>query len=313
MNNNNASDREGIPMNLSFFNDGTSPPTSRVPALSLLSDLGTDKGKLLLEEISGKVIENIQKSTISSRLKNMNLSGDPQGGSLEAHRFVNAKSSEYGTARGKGKGELVKARPVVVQINRDREIVEEIEQKDILLFSVNGLLQRRSVNHEKTLIRELERAFFQEAADNSAELVTDKSAIEEVIEAMIQKIETTKNEFVDGVDRDMMNIICNPDFYGQMRNYLDRGTNNAHISTSAESINTFHGVRIESSVYIPATVKAQIMVDGSVAMPVIPRPYTAEKIPLSEAWAVQMFFYYGVKAVTPDLMAKISIDPSRKK
>ena len=33
-------------------------------------------------------------------------------------------------------------------------------------------------------------------------------------------------------------------------------------------------------------------------------PYTAEKIPLSEATAVSLFYHYGTKVVTPDLIFK---------
>ena len=42
------------------------------------------------------------------------------------------------------------------------------------------------------------------------------------------------------------------------------------------------------------------MVDGSIAQPVMSKPYAAERIPMSEAIAVEMFFYYGTKAVTPE-------------
>ena len=46
------------------------------------------------------------------------------------------------------------------------------------------------------------------------------------------------------------------------------------------------------------------MVDGSVAQPVMANPYTAEKIPLSEATAVSLFYHYGTKVVTPVLIFK---------
>ncbi|MPM56778.1 hypothetical protein SDC9_103593 [bioreactor metagenome] len=44
------------------------------------------------------------------------------------------------------------------------------------------------------------------------------------------------------------------------------------------------------------------MVDGSVAQPVMANPYSAEKIPLSEAYAVSLFFHYGTKCVMDDLI-----------
>jgi len=276
---------------------------ARLTSLSVLLD---PTGKDLLQELYGQVIENVQKGTISNIIKNTLLSGDPTSGSVEAKRFANAVSANYGAARTNGKGANIKAKPVVIQIDKDKEIVEEIEQKDIMLYGVDGLLQRRSANHAKTLIRELERAFFTEASTAGTAVTTTATDIEEIVEALIQQVETTKNDYVDGVDRDMLSVVCTTKFYGDMRNYLDKGTNNANVDTAAETFATFHGVRIWPSVYLPATVKAICQADGSVALPVLPRPYTAQQIPLSEAYAVMLFFYYGVKAVTPDLIAKLS-------
>ena len=276
---------------------------ARIESLSILLD---PAGKELLRELYGKVIENVQKGTISGLLKNQDLSGDPESGSVEAKRFANATAATYGTARSNGKGAATKAKPVAVQVNNDREIVEEIEGKDTLLYGVDGLLERRSRNHEKTMIRDLERAFFKEAADNATAVTTAATTPGERLEALIQQIETTKNDYVDGVDRDMMSIIMSTKEYGNIRSFLDQDVNNANVNTAAEAFGMFHGVRVFSSVYLPSDTPVIGMVDGSVALPVLPRPYAAEKIPLSEAYAVSLFYYYGVKAVTPDLLVKFS-------
>ena len=42
------------------------------------------------------------------------------------------------------------------------------------------------------------------------------------------------------------------------------------------------------------------MMDESIAQPVMSDVYTAEKIPLSDAVGIELFFHYGTKAVTPD-------------
>jgi len=281
--------------------------TTRVPALSILSGLGTQTGTDFLQELYGWVIENVQQEMISTRLKNQELSGLASAGSLEAKRFVNAVSQTYGTARGKHMGEKVEAKPVVVRLDVDREIVEEIEQKDIMLYGVSGLLARRAANHIQTIRRELERVFFQTGVDNGATIATVAGEnIEDLMERMIQQLETTKNQFVDGVPRDMLHITASPKFYGQLRNYLDNGVNNAHILTNGENINRFHGVEIEPSVYLPAGTRALIQVRGSVAQPVLPRTYAAERIPLSEAWAVSLYYNYGTAVVTPDLIASLA-------
>lgn len=258
-------------------------------------------GKDYLAELYGKVIENIQKNTLSATLKNTDLSGTPTSGTVEARRFVNAASKDYGTARGAGKGDAVKAKPVTVAIDQNKEIVEELEDKDISLYGVDGVLQRRASNHVQTMTRELERAFFAEAKTAGTAFTTSETDVAAILEAAIQQLETTKNDYVDGVPRDMIRVIATPAFYGKVRNLLDK-TQNSNVDTAAESFNTFHGVRVDSSVYLPDGTDFLVMVTGSVAQPVRPRPYSAEKIPLSEAYAVELFFYYGTKAVMPDLI-----------
>jgi len=276
---------------------------SRVESLSILLDTA---GNDYLAELYGAVIDGVQKSTISTLLKNKDLSGDPASGSVEAKRFANAKSEAYGTARAGGKGSAVVARPVVVALDQDREIVEEIEEKDTLFYGVDGLLQNRSLNHRKTMVRELERAFFNEAADAATEIMLSGSDIEEQLEEVIQAIENTKNDFVDGVDRDIISIVLDTATYGKLRNMLDT-VYSANIDVGTPECGVFHGVKVFSSVYLPAGVRMLAMVDGAVALPVLPREYTAEKIPLSEAFAVSLFYYYGVAAVTPDLIIKVAV------
>lgn len=273
---------------------------ARLESLNMLLEQG---GKDYLAEEYGKVIENIEKSTISGALKNTDLSGTPAAGSVEAKRFVNAASKEYGTARSANKGDSVKAKPVVIAINTDKEIIEEIEEKDVSLYGVESVVARRVANHGKSMVRELERAFFAEAATNGAALETEATAINEKVEALIQKIENTKNEFVDGVDRDMISVVCDTATYGALRAFLDT-TANANVGTDAADFGRFHGVKVYSTVYLPAGVNALGMVDGAVAQPVLPTVANPEKIQLSNAIGFGMFYSYGTKAVMPDLIAK---------
>lgn len=275
---------------------------ARLESLNMLLDT---TGKDYLAEEYGKVIENIAKDTISGVLKNTDLSGTPSAGSVEAKRFVNAESKDYGTARSANKADAVKAKPVTVAINVDKEIVEEIEQKDVSLYGVDSVVAKRVANHGKSMTRELERAFFAEASSAGSALSTDKTAINEKIEALIQQIETTKNDFVDGVDRDMIAVVCDTATYGELRDYLDKNVNNANVNTGAEAFGTYHGVRVYSSVYLPSGVKAIGMVDGAVAQPVLPTVANPEKIQLSNAIGFGIFYSYGTKAVMPDLIVKV--------
>lgn len=274
---------------------------SRINALNLLTE---PSGKAYLAELYARVIENVQKSMISSKLKNTDLSGDPTSGSVEAKRFANAKSKAYGTARAAGKGDSVKEKPVVVVIDQDQEIVEELEEKDIRLYGVDGLLDRRAVNHVTQMAAELETAFFTEGSTTATEVEIDPAAaIEDILEAVIQECENTKNDYVNGVPRAMMHLSLSSSYYGKIRNALDKQTR-SNVDTGDEEFYVWHGVEVDSNIYLPTGCDALLQVRGSVAQPVMASQYTAEKIPLSEAYGVEMFYHYGTKAVTPDLIFK---------
>lgn len=274
---------------------------ARIDSLSI--QLQTDaSAKDKLAESYGKVIENLEKSTISSVLKNTDLSGDPASGTVEAKRFANAIAQNYGTARGNGYANKVKAKPVVVALDTNKEFIEEVEEKDLRTYGISGLIERRTTNQGGAMKRLLERAFFTEAVNSGSALTLTSDTIEGKFEEAIQEIETTNNDFVDGVERDLINIICSPATYGQIRTYLDKGVNNSNVSTAVGEFGQFHGVDVYSSVYLPNGVDFIIMVKGSVAQPVIPSIYNPAKIELSDATGFGIFLYFGTKAVTPELI-----------
>lgn len=274
---------------------------ARIESLSILLE---KEGKDFLAELYGKVIQNVQKALVSASMKNTDLSGEPASGSVEAKRFANASPKEYGTARAAAAGQKVKAKPVVVRIDNDKEIVEEIEDKDTKLYGVDGLLEKRSANHVIQMASHLDREFFDCACDNAVEVEIDESLpIEEQLEIIIQACENTKNDYVDGVPRDLMRMTCSTEIYGKIRNMLDKQSR-ANVDTGTEEFYTWHGVETKSCVNLPAGEKILLMVTGAVAQPVMANVYKAEKIPMSEAYAVELFFHYGTEAVTPDLIFK---------
>lgn len=274
---------------------------ARIQSLSILT---TDAGKDYLSELYGKVIENVQKELISSSMKNMDLSGDPTSGTVEARRFANATSADYGTARAAGKGEQIKAKPVTVAIDVDKEIVEELEEKDIQLYGVEGVLERRAANHTLRMAAELDKEFFKVASDEATKVtIAAGTSVEDELEAIIQECENTMNDFTDGVPRTMMHLVLSTKYYGKVRNNLDK-MSRSNVDTAAEEFYAWHGVEAKSCVHLPADCDYLLMVDGAVAQPVMANAYTAEKIPLSQAYGVSLFYHFGTKAVTPDLIFK---------
>ena len=271
---------------------------ARIESLNILT---TDDGKDFLAELYGKVIENVERQLVSAKIKNRDLSGDPQAGTVEAKRFANSSSKKYGTARAAGKGDAVKAKPVTVPIDQDMEIIEELEKKDITLYGVDGILTRRLNNHVQTMVAELEDAFFAEGKKEGTKITPTATAIEDEIEEAIQTCENVKNDFVRGVPRSMINLVCNTSYYGKIRTYLDK-VSRPNIDSTAEEFMEYHGVKAFSSTNLPAGVDYMVMVDGAIAQPVMSDEYEAEKLQQSQAYSVELFYHYGTKAVTPDLI-----------
>lgn len=271
---------------------------ARIESLAILT---TDEGKEYLAEQYGAVIANVQKNTISSSMKNTALSGTPTAGSVEAKRFENRTSKAYGTARSGNAGQKVKAEPVTIAINVDKELLTEVEQKDVSLYGVDGFVERQASMDQKSLERELERAFFECAATAGTQVTPTATDVQDMVEEAIQALETLKNDYVDGVPRDMINVVCVPSVYGKLRTYLDKV-----IGSQGEETNMYHGVKIHSSVYLPSGVKMLVVADGAVAQPVLPTVAPAQKIPLSNAIAFGMFYSYGTKAVAPDMIFKVN-------
>ncbi len=270
---------------------------ARQDALSIYTD--TSETKDQLAETYGEVLELIQKGAISEQIKNKNYSGDPTTGSVEIDRFKNATVNDLGTARTNAKGDKLRnTGKVTINVDTDKEIVEEIAKKDIKLYGLAGMAEKRKGDHAKKVIAYLDKEFFTKAESEgtSYSIPETKTLIQDKIEALIQSVETTTNDWVDGVDRDMLVLTVKPEIYGEIENYIDSVPNSLNGLTNE----MFHRVRIYSN--HRQTKDAICMIDGAVAQLVTTDEYGAEKIPLSNDIALEFFFSKGTKAVMPDLI-----------
>ena len=274
---------------------------ARLDALSIeLTTTGKDK----LAEEYGKVIENLQHITLASKLKNTDLSGDPTSGTVEAKRFANIVGQPYGTARTAGDGQAIKAKPVVIALDDDIEYIETVENKDLKTYGVNGLIERRTRNHQDAFAVELDTKFFAEAVNAGTTFTATAGAtIEDEIEEAIQKIETTKNQFVNGVPRNMIEVVMSPAYYGKLRNKINSisNSNNLGVVPNYEQ-GTFNNVNVYSNVFLPQGINYIVMVKGAVAQPVMTDIYDPERLELSDKIGFGLFTYKGTKAVTEDLI-----------
>lgn len=269
---------------------------TKIDARSILIN-DTDKDKLA--ETYAGVIEAIQKEAVSEQIKNKNYSGEPESGTVEIDRFKNAQIDDLGTARTSQKGKLIKnTGKVTVSVDTDKEIVEEISKKDIKLYGIPGMAERRKQNHIKKMAAYLDKEFFAKAEAEGIAITIPSTitGLDDKLELLIQSIETTVNDWVDGVDRDMIVMSVTPKIYGALKNFINKTTN----SLTGFDENYFNHVRIYSN--HRQTKDAICMIDGALAQLVTTDQYDVEKIPLSNDFALELFFSKGTKAVMPDLV-----------
>jgi hypothetical protein len=274
---------------------------ARITSLNMLLETS---GKDYLAELYGKVIDNVAKGSISGILKNTDLSGNPVSGTVEAKRFAFAEAEAYGTARAAGKGKGIVVRPVTVPIDKDKELVSEVETKDTTLYGVESVVERRTTEHTASMTRNLEREFFAQAATDATAVTGTATDPFAALEEMILAVETTQNDFVHGVPRSMIHVIMTPSEYSKIRTAINTSTNNANVDSSIEEFGRLNGVWVYSSIDLPSGTDVVAMCVGSIAQPVLPKSYDAEKIPLSNAFALELFYSYGTKSVMPDLLYK---------
>ena len=278
---------------------------ARTNAQNIYSDASKATKDLLAERYDA-LIQGIQREAISSQIKNNNLSGDPRAGSVEVSRFANSTAKAYGTARAAGKGDaLINSGKVTVNINVDREIVEEVEQKDLRFKGLTDILADRTKNHKDTVIVDLDTAFFTEAETAATAVeTTGLTKTSEIVDAVIEKITNVKNAWVEGVNRaDVVITLDSASYDAPLREHDFSPINETTVQ--AGRMGRYHGAVVYENIRQTAKVIGQRK--ESIAQPVVMDEYSdPERVPLSNAFATSLFYSYGTKAVTPDLIFKVA-------
>lgn len=252
-----------------------------------------------LAEILDGVIENIQVGAVSEAIKNVNGSGTPESGSVEYKRFVNAELKAKGTARTAGKGKEVIAKPVIVNLDDDKEIIEELQIKDVKLYGIEGMAEKRKANFAKRVIAYLDRKFFACAFTEGTKVDrAGKTDIKEIIDAMIVKAKETSSDFIDGIDAMDLALVVNGTYRKALKKVLDELPNGTAPQNGA--VGTYDDLVVYESNRLPAGVNCFVMLKGAIAQPRLIDDYTAEKVPFDDVIALESFLYTGVKALVPE-------------
>lgn len=271
-----------------------------------LSIYQSAEAKAYLRNVIVGIFENIGKSTLAGKLKSKNADLSKAAGSYEFKRFANAISQAYGTARTAGQGQKIVAPPITVNMDVNREIVEELNLFDGQSFTQDtfeAFVNRRKNAIELAVQRELDRSFFakiQEEGTASAVTVDTTANIIAQLEELFIELETTSNKYVDGVDRELMALILSPRLYGKVKTELNDVYNFAG-TVEEGTFKGINGVATFSSNRLPTGVDFELIVMDSVAQPVIIKDVDVEKIQLSNEYAVETFYRYGTKVLAKEL------------
>lgn len=252
-----------------------------------------------LAEILDGVIENIQVSAVSEALKNRNGSGDPTSGSVEYKRFVNAQLKDKGTARTAGKGDKVIAKPVIINIDDDKEIVEELQAKDVKLYGIDGMAEKRKGNFKKRVEAYLDRKFFTGCKTAGTQFTRGSlTEVKDIIDAMIVKAKETQSDFIDGIDAEDLALVVNGTYRKALKNDLDELPNGTAPSNGR--IGMYDSLEVYESNRLPEGVNCFVMLKGAYALPNYITDYTPEKVPFDDAIALENFIYSGAGALNPE-------------
>lgn len=271
---------------------------ARQASLNIQDYLNDEVMDNLAETLDG-VIENIQTSAVSEALKNKQGSGEPTSGSIEYKRFANANLVDKGTAREAGGGKKVRADKVIVNINDDKEIIEELQGKDVKLYGIDGMAEKRKGNFSKRVIAYLDRKFFAEAVNGGSQFdrngLTDEKAI---LDAMIVQAKSTESDFIDGIDAEDLAIVLSPTWRKAVKNELDELPNGTTPSNGA--IGMYDSIVVYESHRLPEGVNAIVMLKEAVAEPYYLSEYGVEKVPFDDAIALETFLYCGAETLVPE-------------
>ena len=281
---------------------------ARQPALNIADYTDQTTMDNLAEVLDG-VIENIQVGAVSEALKNTNGSGNPEGGSIEYKRFVNATLESKGTARTAGKGAKVIAKPIIVNLDDDKEIIEELQIKDVKLYGIDGMAEKRKSNFAKRVIAYLDRKFFAEAKASGTKFTRGAlTDAKEIIDAMIVAAKETQSDFIDGIDAEDLALVVNGTYRKALKNELDALPNGTAPSNGA--IGTYDSVVTYESNRLPQGVNCFVMLKGAIAEPRFLSEYSAEKVPFDDAIALETFLYSGVETLVPEAVLYDAEDTS---
>ena len=195
---------------------------ARTDAKSLWQGDGSIANKLV--ELYGSMLSVATDALVSGRIKNRTYSPEQaQFGSVEAYRMQASVVQDEGTARTAGAGNKVIYDPVTVNLDTNREIVEEFKKAEIQRSPVTNLIELKRAGHAESISNELDTAFFAEAV--SAGNAVDVSAVTDIqdkVATVIRALGAVRNDWIKNpVARSAMRICITSEYFDALEDYIN--------------------------------------------------------------------------------------------
>lgn len=266
-------------------------------SLNVYTDLAQETKDALNQVLKG-VVENIQVGAVSEAIKNKRGSGNPEAGTIQYKRFANAVLKSKGTARLAGKGSPLEDENILINLNDDKEIVEELQNKDVKLLGIPALAERRRANFSKRVIAYLDTKFFATAKGAGTAYAGEQTNVDKILDEMIVTAKTTQSVYIDGIDAEDLVIVLDAQWRKDMKNKLDALPNGTDPRNGL--IGRYDSIDVHESNRLGSGVHAFVMLKESVAEPWFLSEYQAEKVPFDDAIALENFLYCGAGALNPE-------------
>lgn len=266
-------------------------------SLNVYTDLSQET-KDTLNQILAGVIENIQVTAVSEKIKNKKGSGNPEAGTIQYKRFANATLQAKGTARARAKGNPLEDENILINLNDDKEIIEELQKKDIKLLGIPALAEKRKANFAKRVSAYLDTKFFATAKSAGTAYAGEQTDVDKIIDEMIVTAKTTSSDYIDGIDAEDLVIVLDAEWRKEMKHKLDLLPNGTAPRNGL--IGMYDSIDVHESNRLGDGVHAFVMLKESVAEPWYVSEYQAEKVPFDDAIALENFLYCGAGALNPE-------------
>lgn len=246
----------------------------------------------VLGEKMGGILDNFAARSLSDIAKNQKGSVDPKTGSVEYDRMLFSEVIDYSANPSANRMEKV-----TVNIGTEKKLQELVKDWEMEQYGVDGIIDRKSQNYAVGLQVFMDKLFFTTAESVGTEVtVAGTDAIADVL-LVGRTLTDMVSDYAEGIDAGYVSIFLNSDTFDALvgeRELLPNTNANGIESVNFRGFNVYRNARQTKDIIA--------MVNGSIALPIMPVGTEVEKKPGTREYFVSLFFKYGIKALMPEMV-----------